>query len=86
MERNYGFEFLEDFDINSIDVATKEGVWSQTLREWEESGAKTLKFSLKSAEEKSRCYGAVVNYNKTHKKDWTIYPERNKYNIYVVRA
>ena len=84
--RDYEFEFLNDFDINSIDLATKEGRWTITIHEWEKTDAKTLRFTLHNAEEKNACRSAVMTYIRNHKLDWTVYSERNKYNIYVVRA
>lgn len=84
--RNFEFDFLDDFDINSIDVSTREGRWALTLREWMESGAKVCRFALHNAEEKGLCSTAIRGYIKSHNLDWTVYPERNKYNIYVVRA
>lgn len=85
-KRNYDFEFLTDFDVNSIDVATREGRWAVTLLDWLNSDTKACKFSLKSADERRRCRGALANYIRSHNLDWTVYLERNTYNIYVVRA
>ena len=84
--KDFEFEFLDDFDINEIDVATKEGRWALTIKKWMESGTKTCKFSLHNSVEKNNCAAAVNAYIKKHNLDWTVYPERNKYNVYVVRS
>lgn len=87
MEKNY--EFLEDFDPNDIEIATQggeKGKWTNILCEWMETDSKTLKFSLKSQDEKRLCRAAISQYIRKHGLDYTIYNEKNKFNIYVVRS
>ena len=85
-KEKFEFEFLDDFDINSIDVSTCSGRWAKTLYEWMQTDAKACKFTLCNQDEKNRCACALRAYTKKHNLDWTIYPERNKYNVYGVRA
>jgi len=80
------FEMLEDFDINSIDVATRDRKWADIFDQWRETSSKTLKLSLKSAKEKDRAVTSLGVYKRQHNLDWTVYRERNTYNVYVVRA
>lgn len=80
------FEILEDFDINSIDIATRNRRWAEILEQWRETDAKTLKFSLKNAKEKDQAVASIGMYKRAHNLDWTVYRERNTYNVYVVRA
>ena len=80
------FEILEDFDINSIDIVTRNRKWAEILDQWRETTAKTLKFSLKNMSERNACCGAIQTYKRQHNLDWTTYRERNTYNVYVVRS
>ena len=86
MTEKFEFAFLTDFDPNEIEIATKEQRWAEVIKQWMDTDAKTLKFSLKNIEEKGRCRTAVNKYLETHNLDYTVYSEKNKNNIYVVRA
>lgn len=80
------FEFLEDFDLSEIEVATHDGRWVKILKEWIESGAKACKLTCASPKEKNRCRGAINLFVKKHALDWTVVGEKGTYNVYVVRA
>ena len=80
------FEFLDDFDLSEIEVATRNGRWSKILNEWVASNAKACRLTCANAEEKRRCRGAISTFVRTHKLDWTVVSEKGTYNIYVVRA
>lgn len=80
------FDYIEDFDPNSIDVNTKEGFYAKILSDWEKTDKSTIKFSASSESEKKRCYGAVRGYIVRKGHDWTMYCEKGKPNIYVVRS
>lgn len=80
------FEFLEDFDLSEIEIATHDGRWVKILKEWIESEAKACKLTCASPKEKSRCRSAISLFIKNHALDWTVVSERGTYNVYVVRA
>lgn len=73
-------------ELPNVDFNTRDGRWVRTFREWMESDAKVIKLSLKNADEKRMCYQAIRNFIAKNKLDYTIYCERGKYNVYVVRA
>ena len=79
------FEFLDEFDPNDIEFETKRR-WATTLDEFGKQDAKAIKFTLKSPKEKNLCRAAVELYKKNHHLDWTVFPEKGKYNIYVCKA
>ena len=86
MKNDYTFELLDDFNVNDIDVSKNEGRWACTVHDFERSNAKAVKFVCGNSAEKNRCYGSLTSYVKRKHLDWTIYCERNTYNIYLVRA
>ena len=87
MKKDYEYEFLtDDFNIDDIEIATKEGRWSSTLIEWGNTDSKKMRFTLHNAKEKNACANAIRAYVRTHKLDWTVFCEQNKFNVYVVRS
>lgn len=78
------YEYLETFDLS--DVIASRGRYAPIIEKWLLSNAKALKFSLKSIEDRRRCRAAITRYRDSHHYDWTIYNEKNSYNLYVVRA
>ena len=86
MKEKPKYEFLTDFDINDIEIATRERKWASIMDEWVKTNAKTLKFTLKNQNELAACKGAIGTYKRNHGYDWTIVREKATYNIYVVRA
>lgn len=78
------YEFLDDdFDIRDIETFKK---WYLALREFEQSDAKKMRFTLKNAKEKNNCRSAIGSYLKRNGKDWTVICESHTYNIYIVRS
>ena len=77
------YSFLDDFDVRDIELYAQ---WAHALDEFDASNSKAMKFTLANAQQKNRCRSAISSYCKRNSKDWTIYNEKNKYNIYVVRA
>lgn len=79
------FNFLTSLPAD-FEVASKDGVYTNAIREWEKTDNKVLKFSCKNMKEKGSCAAAVQMYIKKYKRDYTVYREKNKYNVYVVRS
>lgn len=80
MEFNYLNELPENLEF------WEKNKYIDTIIEWEKTDSKCLKLICKNPKEKCGCRASVTNYIKTRKLDWTIFNEKNKYNIYVVRA
>lgn len=86
----FEYEFLEDFDLSSIELTKGRGNgygrWINIFYEWLATDNKVLKLSLTNAAEKKTCQASIRHFIKKNHLDWTVYNERAKYNIYVVRA
>lgn len=87
MKKNFEYEYLSDFNLDDLDVTrNRSGKWSMLLDEFAKTDNKTLKISLKKTEDKRSCTSSIRQYIKKNKLDWTMYLERNTFNVYVVRA
>lgn len=89
MTTNYGlnYEFLSEFDINSIEIdANRLRRWAALLGEWIKTDSKAVKITCKNKDEKKLCRAALREFIRRRKLDWTVYPEKASYNVYVVRA
>lgn len=80
MEFNYLNNLPADIEVS------ERGKYIPILREWENTDSKCLKFACANAEEKSHCASALYVYLRKNHKDYTIFREKGKNNIYVVRA
>lgn len=80
------YDFIEDFDPESIRVNRRESEYAKALDEWVLTDNSTIKFSSTNNREKRNCYGAIRQYIKKNGHDWTIYCEKGRFNIYVVRS
>ena len=77
------FELIKE--AVKVDVK-KRGIYADAISQWLETDNKTLRFKCMSQEEKRKCYQAVMSYRKKSNLDFTIFPERNSNDIYLVRA
>ena len=84
-EKDFTYEFIDDFDPSQIEYEKRKR-WATTLEEFSRQDAKTVKFTLKTPKEKNLCRTAIETYKKAHGLDWTVFPEKNKYNIYVCKS
>lgn len=85
----FEYEFLEDFDLSSIELSTRggnNGKWVKIFLEWLKTNNKVLKLSLANQHAKRNCQTAIRSFIKRNNLDWTVYNEKGKYNIYIVRA
>ena len=85
---NVQFEFIkETITTDDIDVnRSRTGMYISVIREWEKTDNKTLKFSCKDQREKNTCRSSISSYLRKNKLDYTVYCEKNKFNVYIVRA
>ena len=85
-EKNFEYEFIDDFDPSKLDLSSRQGKWIMMLREFEEQPAKTLMFGLHSRKEMLNCRQSIHSYKRAYGKDWTVFTEGSKYRIYVCKA
>lgn len=85
---NAKFEFIKE-TITTDDINVNKphnGVYTSIIREWEKTDNKTLKFCCKDQKEKNTCRSSISAYLRKNKLDYTVYCEKNKFNVYIVRA
>lgn len=81
------FNFLTSLPADFVAASkNRGGAYTNAIREWENTDNKVLKFSCKNMQEKGNCAAAAQMYIKKYNKDYTVYREKNKYNVYVVRS
>lgn len=78
------YEYMEELDVDKHSI-TRCGRWSGILIDWMKTDKKVLKISLDDEHDKKVCRTALQAYMKAHDIDYTVYSERGKNNIYVVR-
>lgn len=78
------FDYLNELP-EGIEIWNKNR-YVDTIIEWEKTDSKVIRLICKNPAEKNACRASVSAYIKNHNLDWTVYNEKNKYNIYVVRA
>ena len=85
-ERNFDIEWLNELPSDLEVSSGRRNDWATPFREWIMSDSKVIKLVMKNKEDKVLCYTAVTSFIRKHKLDYTVYCEKGKYNIYVVRA
>ena len=83
-ERKFDVEWLDELPSDLETFAMND--WVAPFKEWIMSDRKVIKLLMKNREDKRRCYASITGFIRRHKLDYTVYCEKGKYNIYVVRA
>ena len=85
---NVKYEFIKEIiTTDDIDVnRSRTGMYISVIREWKKTDNKTLKFTCKGQREKNTCRSSISSYLRKNKLDYTVYCEKNKFNVYIVRA
>ena len=84
-EKVFEIAWLDELP-SDFEAYDKMNDWVTPFKEWILSDKKVIKLSMKNAKDKNRCYASIRRFINAHNLDYTLYPEKNKYNIYVVRA
>ena len=78
------FELLKD--VPDIEITRRQNKYIDPLLEWEKTDNKCIKFVCKNQAEKTNCASALANFFRKTNRDYTIYREKGKFNVYVIRA
>lgn len=77
------FEFIKE-QVEIEPQENKRYKYANTMKKWEGTDNKTLKFACKNEKEKNNCYFCVKQYIKRKGRDWTVFVK--SMDVYVVRA
>jgi len=84
-ERKFDIEWLDELP-SDLEIDSNKNDWATPFKEWILSDRKVIKLLMKNKDDKRKCYASINAFIKKHKLDYTVYCEKGKYNIYVVRA